>query len=446
METFDLNEYSGAMIEANELKDKILKAEDVSNGGKTTYYAAEDGDDRNDGLTPDKPVKSLMRLRSFPLRSGDKVLFKRGSVFRTQEPFFLYGGVFYGAYGSGVKPRIYGSLHNYAEPYFWKVTAKEEHVWELVIDLDEVGCIVFDEETKIGVRKRTREELKNNGDFYYDFDTRILEMYCDCGNPGDCHKEIEIASAKELVYGTNVNGVRIDNLCFKYVTCLAVKFGNSRDITITNCELGWIGGGVFASGNRYGNAIQFWHRGENIAVEHCWIYQVFDAALTFQGRGTGKSFFNDVRFEHNLIELCSMNFEFWLGRRGQNSSMRDILFANNIVRLGAYGWGGTQREKDKMGNQALFLSWNYHYDEMENFVCTENIFDCADCNMIFAETPQQQQGLKVFQNVYYQKRTTGRNPFTEILRKSGLYANNQEELEIAIATFDEQPKFVRWLG
>lgn len=444
METFDVNAPSGAKAEADALRKQIWKAEDMQIKGGVSYYISEYGDDDNDGLSSERPVRSLLRLRSFPVRSGDKLLFERGSVFRTEESLFLPGGVVVGAYGKGEKPVLLGSLYNYAEAAFWKEGMDSRH-WCLSIKIKEAGCMTFNADTEIGVRKAKREELTENGDFYYDFETKILELYFDKGNPGNFFEEIEIASAKELLYGINVNSVRIDNLCLKYATCLAVTFGNSRDIYITNCELGWIGGAYFATGVRYGNAIQFWHRGENLVVEFCHMYQIFDAALTFQGKGMDKSFFKGVRFEHNLIEFSSMNFEFWVGEKGKNASIQDILFAHNIVRMGGYGWGGTQREPYNNGGQALILGWNYHYDEMENFVCRDNILDCADCNLIYTETPEQQPGLSVIHNSYYQKRTTGMSPYVEIIRKSGLYADNQEEFEKAISHFDSEPALVQWI-
>lgn len=444
MEKFNLYAYSGAMDEASKLKNEILNAEDILGKGRVSYYVADDGDDENDGLSPESPIKSFIRIRTLPLRSGDKVLLKRNSVFRTQEPIFLRGGVSYGAYGSGNKPAIYGSLYDYANPTFWS-NVSDSNVWVLSLKLNEVGGITFNQEAEIGVRKLNREQLEENGDFYYDVDTKALEMFFDGGNPGDYFENIEIASARDLIYGVNVNDVKIDNICFKYASSFGMAFGNNNNIYITNCEIGWIGGAVYTSGVRYGNGIQFWHRGENISVEKCWLYQIYDAALTFQGKGAGKAYFNKVKFENNLIEFSSMNLEFWLGEKGKNASMADILFTKNIVRLGGYGWGGTQREKRIIGNQALLLGWNNHYDEMTNFVCADNIFDCADCNMIFTETPEQQPGLNVYNNTYYQKKPSGINPFVEIIRKSGLYAENQVEFEKAIDAFDKQPKLVQWL-
>lgn len=444
MEKIDMSMHSGAQDEALDLKNRIIKAEDLLGKGRITYYVDDMGNDENDGLSPELPIRSLVRVRTLPLRSGDRVLFKRNAVFRTQEPIFLRGGVTYGAYGKGEKPVVYGSLYNYADAVFWMNSAVK-NVWLLTQKLDEVGNITFQENSENGVRKFAREQLEENGDFYYDPDAKTLELYFDKGNPADYFGDIEIASARELMYGVNVNDVNIDNICFKYASCFALSFGNNKGIHVSNCEVGWIGGAVHTSGVRYGNGIQFWHRGEDISVENCWLYQIFDAALTFQGKGMDKSFFKGVRFEHNLIEFSSMNFEFWVGEKGKNASIQDILFAHNIVRMGGYGWGGTQREPYNNGGQALILGWNYHYDEMENFVCRDNILDCADCNLIYTETPEQQPGLSVIHNSYYQKRTTGMSPYVEIIRKSGLYADNQEEFEKAISHFDSEPALVQWI-
>ena len=43
-----------------------------------TYYVSCEGDDKNDGLTPETPWKSLEKVSSAYLYEGDGVLFKRG--------------------------------------------------------------------------------------------------------------------------------------------------------------------------------------------------------------------------------------------------------------------------------------------------------------------------------------------------------------------------------
>ena len=63
--------------------DESLEAEQlypVSKGG-TMYFVSADGDDSNDGLTPETPIKTLSKASSISLKAGDSVLFRKGDTF-----------------------------------------------------------------------------------------------------------------------------------------------------------------------------------------------------------------------------------------------------------------------------------------------------------------------------------------------------------------------------
>ncbi len=52
----------------------------VSKGG-TVYYVSAEGDDANDGITPETPIKTLSKASSLSLKAGDSVLFRKGDTF-----------------------------------------------------------------------------------------------------------------------------------------------------------------------------------------------------------------------------------------------------------------------------------------------------------------------------------------------------------------------------
>lgn len=73
----------------------------------TTYYLSSSGSDLNNGLSSSTPWKTINKLNSITLNSGDYVLFKRGDTFKGT----INGkkNVTFGAHGSGAKPIISGS-------------------------------------------------------------------------------------------------------------------------------------------------------------------------------------------------------------------------------------------------------------------------------------------------------------------------------------------------
>jgi parallel beta-helix repeat protein len=83
-------------------------------GSGTTYYVnAAGGKDSNDGLSPTKAWKTIDRINKSAFLPGDSILFKRGQTWREQliVPSSGMSGlpIRFGAYGTGLKPRINGS-------------------------------------------------------------------------------------------------------------------------------------------------------------------------------------------------------------------------------------------------------------------------------------------------------------------------------------------------
>ena len=61
------------------------------------------------------------------------------------------------------------------------------------------------------------------------------------------------------------------------------------------------------------------------------------------------------------------------------------------------------------------------------------------------KSPKEQKGLSVYKNTYFQKAPSGLHECVEIVKGLDIRATNDKELKEAIATFDENPKLVKWL-
>ena len=443
----------GAENETVDMRDSIINSQDNLNITGTIYYVSQNGNDENDGMSIQNAKKTLLSdiFVSDVLKPGDAVLFERGGIWRTEESIITKTGVTYGAYGKGKKPEIYASKKNYAQKSLWQQSVLNENIWIAQMPHNDVGIVVFDENS-VGEKRIALNfadaSLKENGEFYHDIFRGHLYLYCDGGNPGEVYNSIEIGLNNPIIRMQG-DDIVIDNLCLKYSGAFGITAGNNHNIIISNCEFGWIGGSIAAyrsNGNtfiQYGNAIEFWYRCYNVSVTNCWIHQIYDAAFTFQGKGKDIAEFLDISFTNNLIEYCSMNFECWAGNQGIGSKIHNVLVKENIFRFSGYGWGGLYR-RDK-GNQAFILFWNNHFEDMQNFVITDNVFDCADSNFVWGVSPATQNGLVVTNNIYYQKKTSGVNPYTEVIRSSGRYAENQFEFETAIKEYEVTPKKIKWL-
>ncbi len=320
-----------------------------------TYYVSTAGDDANEGTTPDKPWRSPEKASEAELTLGDAVLFKRGDIFRGTVK--VRSGVTYGAYGNGTKPTFYGGERDYASPEMWELVYPDKNIWKCKEKMLDAGTLVFNGgeahsrkliPSYIGGRfvcrddqSRTfdvKEQMSRDLDIYWHFESSFttkpskgedfpvpevsgtygtLYLRCDKGNPGDVFDSIEaIARRFTFLIGEEEN-VTIDNIAMKYYCFGVVAGGYSKGLTVRNCEIGWIGGNIqhylgtdpnYPEGGRgtvtrYGNGVEVYGGCDNYTVTDCYIYEVYDAAVTHQVTTDKKVTMTNIKYTNNLIYL-----------------------------------------------------------------------------------------------------------------------------------------------
>lgn len=361
---------------ADALRKEILNTPNTENYYKITgtkyYVSSINGDDFNPGTSPDKAFKSIESLATITLKDGDAVLFERGSVFRLYSTLLASNGVTYGSYGIGEKPKIYGSAINLVN-VSWTPSVKK-NVWQIDYDYADCAGMFFDHGKEIGFKRTGLRNLKKNTDFYQDPATDILYVYCDKGNPAKVYKSIEFSTQMKIIgIPSGISDVTIDNLCLKYGGVMAVSgTWNNNNINITNCEMGYIGGGTTKDGNsRYGNAIQFWTGANDIVCNHNWIYQVWDTAITWQGYGGEDYKYTDIAFCNNLLEYNNGDFEFW----DDDSSVNNFTISGNIMRFTSLGWGTREDDGGYRGIDGSFVGNTKPIKTINNLRIENNIID-----------------------------------------------------------------------
>ncbi len=475
----------GADAEAEALRQKVLNAEDHLVITGATYYISPTGDDANDGTTPETAWKTVDAVMAHDdlIKAGDGVLFERGGVYRSQItldaespdlsrgnpplPTVIYAksGVSYGAYGKGPKPAIYGSFKNYAWEACWEAT-EYPNIWKVETPYSDCGVVVFNHGEQVGVKRfmkfniQSITDLKENFEFYHDFVHGVLYLYLDKGCPHDLYEDIELCVRGDFMQvPPNTENVTVDNLAIKYFGHYGVEVKiNTKNITFTNCEIGWIGGcewvlglceGLqghpFATkGTRIGNGIEFWHTAENALMENNWIYQIYDAGLSPQGGGNPKGgCFRNVVMRGNLLEYNTYNIEFFHHHR--NTVWDGYYIEDNIMRFAGYGWG---RQRPDPRATAHLNAWTYVFDLPLRIYIRNNILDCSDWNAVFwCWTPDrapENMGATISGNTFYEKESsTGKAIAYSVYGQN--MANNQEDYEEAVKVFDPNPKLVKWL-
>lgn len=384
-------------------------AKDVTGAGKCYYVSFSTGSDTNDGLSPEKPWKTINKVSETTLARGSVVLFKRGDTWRLDDysrgnTYFCYfrlqSGVTYSSYGDGAKPTISGSPRDLAKTGTWTQT-EYKNVWKYseVYDgmsninpyYNDVGNLIFNNGEAFGYKmiKGTKcpavanglgsevfsrlGDLNLNYEFWFNPEECQIYLYYDGGNPGECFESIEAAVRLNLMRANNVSDVTVDNFILTYGGAHGVSTALVDNVKITNCEFRWIGGGIYdssVSNVRYGNGIEF-----NLNSENCWadgnlFYQIYDAGATHQFdtrnrmNDTTTCYHKNINYVNNVFEYCIYSIEFFESHTKTSINvsryMADITISENQFLYAGYGFGYWVD-----GNRTLashIQSWYGHLD------------------------------------------------------------------------------------
>lgn len=449
------DEYLASIDEkADAMRESILNTKDGAlrpDDGCYGFYVSESGDDSNTGLTPSSAWKTLKNVNNSPLlKPGTVVYFERGGVWRGQ--LVAKDGVTYTAYGEGKKPCLYGSPENGADASKWvldyedKVTGKK--IWKYSNKMMDSGTLVFDDgdegcaykevpnyidgkfmlRRNISVEFDYKKELDNDLEMFQAADSFLgsdgkpqvgndtnvgyIYLRCDRGNPGEVFKSIEFLPRKNGFQIGGAKGVTIDNFTVKYVGSHGVGAGTCADLTVQNCEFGWIGGGIQTYNfrgdttgrvTRYGNAIEIYGGCDGFNVDNNYIYQIYDAGITHQV-GVDNSdrvyMMNDVYYTNNLVEYCTYNIEYFLSGvpEGNPSMMTNINMTDNLLRFAGNGWG---EQRPDTGSAAHIKSWSSS-NPSTDFVISDNIFDRGYHRLLHIAAAKEEHLPKMDGNIYIQ--------------------------------------------
>lgn len=356
------------LLAVNEWKEEFnTTVTDLEITGKT-YYISNNGDDNNDGLSPetawatlDRAFETYWPLTRDLLKPGDTVLLERGSTWYispdeieglTSDAYNIVDGVTLGAYGEGARPLIRGDIPEANTPAFWELYYDENGVkiWSSVDALQDSNVIVFNDGESYAeeVMPYWSTSLNNycnaEGEAFdivaslekdlnfccmLDLDSAesmdlqnstakgTLYLRCDEGNPAEIFDEVAVPQAQTgLVLHTNASIIGLD---IRYFTCIAAELsgydGNSGQ-QVLNCEVSWCGGLIsnyqpFDSGAIgvllpycAGGALQV--SGSENSVRDCYIHHCGPMTLicSIHVDEPGMRKFENMTHTGNLIEYC----------------------------------------------------------------------------------------------------------------------------------------------
>ena len=443
-------------------KKEIRNAPDNIEIKGTTYYVSNDGDDNNDGLTPETAWKTLEKVSDFEYKPGDGVRLKRGDIFRGW--INAKEGVTYCAYGEGDKPELRSWKKNLADSSLWELHDAEHNIWHMKEKILDVGALVlsghdvpcyrhapsyvngkfvcrYDEDTEFVMseqlgdlecvsfftEKMTTAPTRRGDVIIADFPVPDIDgcfaygdLYfrCDKGNPGEVFDSIEAIARLIGINFFDHNYVTIDNICLKYYGCHAIAGGackSVKGIHVSNCEIGFTGGSIhnyfgndpnYPQGGRgtvgrLGNGVEIYGGCDDYVVENCYIYQAYDCAITHQITTFGKHYeLKNILYKDNVIERCVYGIEYFLEMNcgDTESFMENVEMCGNIIRNGGYGWGQQRHNKH---TPSLIKGWSF-YNRGFNQTIHHNIFDRSAYRLIHTVARKEEYCPRLYENTYIQ--------------------------------------------
>ena len=406
-----------AAVEAYAVKRRaeIANTATTVNVTGTKYYVAADGNDANDGKTPETAWKTIPKVNGAALKEGDGVFFKRGDTFRGQ--LTTQKGVTYSAYGENdgdaikAKPNIYGSEKNYANIGFWQKTDRENIYVSSDVFANDVGLIVFDEGKEwsfkqiVGVRGFVGL-LERDLDIYYNKNDKKVYLYS-VSDPNTRWSSVEIVPGRTGISG-NGNNVTIDNLCIKYSGGHGIGYSSgTTGLTVSNCEMGWIGGMIQPSREaenvRYGNAVEIYESCKDYTITNCHIYQVYDAGVTHQYFQTksGRVDMQNIKYTDNVIEYCTYDIEYVNAQPSDKGIMENVEISGNLLIHGGEGWGAQRPDR----GDAVIKGWS-SVNYAVNNLFYDNVIMTSDpaCMLLHLAVAKANYMPEIYGNVFVGKK------------------------------------------
>lgn len=438
---------------AAERKQNILNnTESVSCTG-TAYYISNSGDDSNDGTSPETAWATLDKVKSFTFQPGDGIYFERGGIWRGAVGYFV-DSITISSYGSGEKPRIYGSPENGGDTDKWELysDANGVKIWEYTGTALECAGIVLNN----GESVAKRVYAWYDGNTFYDSADRVtpfdmntalcedLYFYCDMnsgaqqlpyrpdwnklsfkiylrcdnGNPGELFNSIEFisrAKTEDVAALVVEQSSTIDNICFMYHAGTTVFIGDG--CTVQNCEFGWNGTrleqffmpeedepGIWTDGN------EIHLIASNCIVQNNFIHDVDGGGIVLELGGDISDLvpFRNNNFSSNLIERCGDPL--YIRNNDEDEEVAEafgeMTIDNNIILDTGYGWYENQ---PSYINPAFYTGHSQnvlnYYGEAENdgqsVKVTNNIF-CRAYHSLMYFSPTTDNPSCEDNNIYVQ--------------------------------------------
>jgi hypothetical protein len=183
------------------------------NAGATTYYVDPSGSNANDGLSPQTPWRTLLKVGISTFQPGDVILFKRDGVWNewlTPPSSGAPGNLIkFDAYGNGHPPEFTGNYATSASQW----TNANGNVWQMTLaatqPIPQLKFVQFG--TIWGNAQLSQNALAHDRDWYYDSTAQNLYVWSNSGNPVTHYGSVTpiLLSGESLINLNNVSYIEV---------------------------------------------------------------------------------------------------------------------------------------------------------------------------------------------------------------------------------------------
>ncbi len=320
--------------------------------GLTYYVSSSTGNDDNTGLSPNEAWKTIDQVNDSSLSPGDTVLFKRGDTWREQLQITWSGTkdepIIFGAFGSGDKPRIYGS----ERAVNWTAVSGHANIWQSTTSLDvpragHPASIFFGEQNGEITWGRVQSYssvnscgsgfslLQQEYDWCWDNSIYVYSPQ----SPSARYSYIEVPQRQgsiTMLSHQPMEYIVIDGLDLRFGTMYGYNDGwpmdyEAKGLTIRDCHISHIGirGGNSAMG------LVVWHSDMLVSgndIHDCGRRSISYNVYTDNGRSHDNLVFENVIFENNTLHNGYHTTGFDISHGDvQFDTFRNFIFRNNFI-------------------------------------------------------------------------------------------------------------------
>lgn len=293
-------------------------SEAISSKRTIIYVSSSEGNDLNDGRTPQTAKKTFESLSQ---NAGIAVLLRAGDTFEMSDMFYVGDNTVFCSYGEGPRPIL--DFSKKIEESFFEVRGYE-NVW--AVDLSRTtfnnkesssnlsynfGQLYIDGECNwnritVPVEEMAEynfvQKVSDNKDNCWLMDWMHGVLYLYSESDPNAH-EIRVSIGRHGLNFREVRNAIVSDLEIRNVGVSGATIYNSEEISVSNCLFRNIGGAVTSEGIRYGNGIQI----SGVAKEISILNNVFDQVYSSGYSDVGITVTDrqeNVTVKNNIFSHC----------------------------------------------------------------------------------------------------------------------------------------------